>query len=306
MRQPPTDVSDAHVLETLRTHWHVDVDAVEHVPLGFGAHHWRASCAGRPVLFATLDRPRAGRPAERYEQAYALAARLVGQGLDFVLAGRPTTHGSFTAPCSFGTVLSAVPWVDGVGGRHTFRDEHERGATERMVDALHAVPTDTSMPRWTSAVPADLAASLTALVAEPWSAGPHGETARELVRARLAGVLASIEEHRTLLAEAWCDVDAWVVTHGEPMPHNQLVTSSGQRYLVDWESVAVAPRERDLRPLVHGGSRRTVHPGRLRLFDLDWCLDEVDQYSRWFAGPHGDGEDDRIALNGLREELART
>jgi spectinomycin phosphotransferase len=306
MRQPPTDVSDARVLETLRGHWPVDVDAVEHVPLGFGAHHWRASCGGRPVLFATLDRARAGRPAERFERAYALASRLAGQGLDFVLAGHATTSGSFTAPCSSGSVLSAVPWVDGVGGRHRFRDEHERSATERMVDALHAVPADASMPRWTSAVPAGLAASLTALVAAPWAAGPHGETARELVRAHLHGVLAAIEEHRTLLTEATRDVDAWVVTHGEPMPHNQLVTPLGHRYLVDWESVAVAPRERDLRPLVHGGSRQAVDPDRLRLFDLDWCLDEVDQYSRWFAGPHGDSEDDRIALGGLREELART
>jgi spectinomycin phosphotransferase len=43
----------------------------------------------------------------------------------------------------------------------------------------------------------------------------------------------------------------------------------------------------------------------VELFDLQWRLDEISQYSEWFAAPHTGTRDDDIAIGGLLEELTR-
>ena len=48
-------MTDAEVLGLVRHHWEPRADAVEHLPVGWGAHHWRVDAGGEPVLFATLD-----------------------------------------------------------------------------------------------------------------------------------------------------------------------------------------------------------------------------------------------------------
>jgi spectinomycin phosphotransferase len=98
----------------------------------------------------------------------------------------------------------------------------------------------------------------------------------------------------------------WVPTHGEPHTANQLLTPDGL-VLVDWESLASAPRERDLRALVESGYADLVPPdwAMIEMFDLEWRLDEIAGYAAWFAAPHRGGEDDRIAFQGLLDELDR-
>lgn len=104
-------------------------------------------------------------------------------------------------------------------------------------------------------------------------------------------------------------------THGEPHTRNLLRTRDGE-LLVDWESLAVAPRERDLATLVeHGPGWEDGYtwpagtdgpdPDLLELFDLEWRLDESAQYAALFAGEHADDADARTSLGGLRHELTR-
>ena len=100
-----------------------------------------------------------------------------------------------------------------------------------------------------------------------------------------------------------------MATHGEPGLHNQLVTPQGRR-LVDWESLRVAPRERDLTDLARSGVRwrwdeAEPDPAMLELFDLHWRLTEIGEYAARFQAPHTGGEDDHVALDGLMEQLER-
>lgn len=90
----------------------------------------------------------------------------------------------------------------------------------------------------------------------------------------------------------------WVATHGEPHHANQLVTRHGT-VLVDWETLKLAPAERDLNGIGDGD------PPMLEMFDLEWRPGEINEYATWFAAPHIGSEDDAIAYGGLVEELDR-
>ena len=99
VREPPVDVSDSAVLAAVREHWSAEIDGVEHLPVGFGAHHWSASVRGRPVYFLTLDALGPHHDAVSLEAAYAAASVLMFP-LDFVVAPVPSAGGSLTV--SFG------------------------------------------------------------------------------------------------------------------------------------------------------------------------------------------------------------
>ena len=130
--------------------------------------------------------------------------------------------------------------------------------------------------------------------------GPHGEAARDAVRDRLDEIARWTADYLRLAAST--DPATWVATHGEPHTRNLLMTDDGT-LLVDWESLRLAPRERDLR---HLGAWSTLgEPALLEMFDLEWRLDEITQYADWFQASHPGNDSDRVALGGLRHELTR-
>src|SRR4051794_34783115 len=115
MREQPSDLADRDVLAAVREHWDGAVERVEHLPLGFGAHHWAAYDHRGPRLFITYDRLGTRHRAASLEAAYAGAAELRAAGLAFVLAALPVSGGALTVPIA-GGALSATPWVDGRSG----------------------------------------------------------------------------------------------------------------------------------------------------------------------------------------------
>jgi spectinomycin phosphotransferase len=262
-------------------------------------------------LFVTLDGLGARHSASSLEQAYAAAAALAEDGLDFVLPPLPTrTDLSRTVPLGDGAV-SVTWWVDGSSGRGDLRDDGEVRETAALLGRLHGARPPASLPAWRPLFDARLVDALTDRVAAPWDRGPFGEQAREAVTGHLDDVRRWTDRYLALTDEALAAQPSWVPTHGEPHTGNHLVAGT-HRYLVDWESLKLAPRERDLDGLVasggdwlssYGGARPDAR--MLAMFDLEWRLDEIDQYSVWFAAPHTGSASDEVALAGLLEELAR-
>jgi spectinomycin phosphotransferase len=308
MREPPADVHDAVLLDLVRREWHERIDSLEHLPVGFGAHHWVASTAGRRLLFVTYDRLGSKRSAEELEATYRAAATLAEQGLEFVLPCLPSSQGSFTAPLSSGAV-SATAWTDGRSGSGVFADAAEAAECAVLVGRLHGSKAPDGIVEWRPLVPAEVADSLARELERPWRQGPHGEPARSALARRLPDVRRWTASYHSLADDARQQRDRWVPTHGEPDTGNQLVTSEC-RYLVDWESLKLAPAERDLRTWLATGEpgaiahRRPDH-AMLEMFDLEWRLDEISQYSAWFAAPHDGTESASIAFHGLLHELER-
>lgn len=298
MRERPPGVTDADVLATVRDHWDDIATTIEHLPLGFGAHHWRVG-----DLFVTLDLLGRRHTCTTLESTYVAAAALAAQGLEFVLGGVPARNGRFTVAFGDGTALSATPWRCGAAGDGPFTGERA-ATTASHLDRLHAAAPPTGLRGWQPLVGPDLADDLSRRTSHRWTAaGPHGETARRALRDHLRDLATwTVGYHRVA---ATTDPATWVPTHGEPDTGNQLDTRDGV-LLVDWESLMLAPAERDLRTLADAGHPHPrAHADLLRLFDLEWRLDEVAQYATWFEEPHGDTENDRIALGGLLGELRR-
>lgn len=285
MHEPPTHVGDREVLDTVRATWLPDADTVVHLPVGFGAHHWAASVAGERRLFVTLDVLGDRHSAESLTGAYRAAAALATGGLDFVNASLTP----LTVPFADG-LLSATPWVDG------HRPERlDREITSTMLARLHATPPPEGMPRWQPLVGPGLADDLAGRLRTTWDGGPLSARAQTALIAHLPAIDAWVTRYHRLAEEAASRPG--VPTHGEPDLHNQLLTEHGT-LLVDWESLKLAPAERDLRALGAGGPMA-------EMFDLEWRLDEVQQYAVWFQQPHPGGADDLEAVEGLVAELER-
>jgi spectinomycin phosphotransferase len=304
VREPPRDLADGDVLAAVRQHWSRHVDQVEHLPLGFGAHHWRASSSRTALFFVTLDGLGDRHTGASLEGAYASAAALAAAGLEFVLAPVPTLTGAYTVPVA-GRVVSCTPWRQGsAAGPGPLQDRGLAELDVAVLARLHAAPPPPRIGSWRPLVDADFADALQRSVSSGWQSGPHGEPARRAVAGRLPEVRRWTARYHQLAAQA--QSRPWVPTHGEPHTQNQLVTASGLVF-VDWESLALAPRERDLRTLVDFGYTRlgSVSWPMIEMFDLEWRLDELAQYSAWFAHLHGDTASDRVAFRGLQEELGR-
>ena len=278
------------MLATVRDHWLPAAAEVEHLPVGFGAHHWVARAGGTPELFVTLDGLASRHTPETLEATYAAAAALHEAGLEFVLPCLPSASGAFTVPLADGA-LSATRWVEG-------RRPPDASPALRLVARLHTTNPQRPVVEWRPQVPPSLADDLAGRVAKAWSSGPMAERARQALAGRMDAVAAWTASYHHLADIA--RGREWVPTHGEPHERNLLETPSGL-LLVDWESLRLAPLERDLRVLDPAAG----DPRMLEMFDLEWRLDEIAQYATWFEAPHAGTEDDRIALGGLLHELQR-
>ena len=148
------------------------------------------------------------------------------------------------------------------------------------------------------------AAVLERRTSSAWDTGPYAERARLALRERLDAIDRWVGAYHRLADEARSR--PWVATHGEPHTRNQLIAAEGV-LLVDWESLKLAPRERDLRTLVDSGHEDLARPHwpMVEMFDLEWRLDEISQYAAWFAAPHTGNANDDVAFGGLLSELER-
>ncbi|MEE4591273.1 aminoglycoside phosphotransferase [Streptomyces sp. DSM 41524] len=304
MLSRPSFISDEAIARAVAAHWLPEVAEVAYLPWGFGAHHWRVA-GGGTTLFVTLDQLEPRHTEATLEAAYAGAAALAAAGVDVVCAPLPArSSGRFTIGVEAGA-LSVTPWLD---GRSPTEEEASRPRHVREVEAalatLHAATPPAGLRHWTPQVGPGFAGELRTRTARPWTSGPLAEEARAAIAAHDAAITRWTDRYLELADLAHSRRDQWVTTHGEPHNDNQVVGACGLK-LVDWESLALAPRERDYADLLAAGAgdRLRPDPAMVELFALDWRLSEIAEYARWFAAPHTGTDDDHTALDGLYEEL---
>jgi spectinomycin phosphotransferase len=304
VRAFPDELEIDDLIQAVADGWDLDLAAIEYAPLGGGSYHWIAD-----EFFVTvddLDRKEwfgNTRDAvfEGLRHAYDTAAALQANGLDFVLAPIPAYGGETLRRVDARYAVALFPFVEGTPGVFGEYDARERRAMIALIDELHrATPAVASIAHeFDPNLPGrrELERAIDE-VEEPWTSGPFAEPARAALAAH-ASEVAELLELLKRLAGQLVGRNEWVVTHGEPHAGNVIRTASG-RVLVDWDTVALAPRERDLWWLVTNEDAHDADPVVLDYFRLRWDLADLASFLMFLRGPHSENADTAKAYEAVR------
>ncbi|GAB7051614.1 phosphotransferase [Catenuloplanes indicus] len=290
MLAEPPDLDRADVAAALHRGWGLTVAALDYAPLGYGAHHYRARDTGGAEWFlgVALDPDVAA-----LERAFGTAAALREAGLDFVAAPLRRPDGRCVTVTAGGAAVSVTELID--GRSHGFGDvlpAPVRAELRSALDRMHASPVPPGAPVDSLAVP------YRDELDGPWSDGPYARRTRSLLISRTAFLEDLFARYDALVPVVTAERAAWVVTHGEPHPGNVMLPAGGGLRLIDWDTVAVAPRERDLWMVAPDDSPAAA------LYRLRRTLTDICAFVRELRGPHVDDEDTRLAWRELSGYLA--
>lgn len=324
MRTPPDDLLEGTLVALLDEGWGIAGDRIDHLPVGFGSHHWLVEGGGGRwfVTVDDLDARRIHRDESRVESfdrlgaALATARALADRGLAFVVAPLPDRTGAVVRPLVERYAVAVYPFVVGSSTQSgEYGSPAERRKVLDLVVPVHGVdPSEVPARRDDLAVPL-LDALMAALdeLGRPWDSGPYGEQARARLDHHARAVDRSIATCDRRSEPIRARTERFVLTHGEPHPGNVMTTAGGRR-LVDWDTALVAPPERDLWTIA--GSDRTVldaytaATGRRVLDDtIDhyrraWDLTEIALYVALLRLPHTDTADVRESWRNLETCLS--
>ena len=312
MQTRPVGLGDQELIDALVGSWDLTVNRLRYTPKGFGSYHWLANGSAGRRYFVTVDdldsKPWLGANRdsafEGMHAAFDTARLLHDQAhLPFVVAPILTRTGDAALRLTPRYSLAVFPFVDGrTGDFDAPLSSDGREQLLHILAALHlATPVVDSRARHHGVdLPgrADLDIALGEL-SQPWSGGPFSEPAR----GQLADKAAVISDLLRLFDELAVQVEANaepVITHGEPHPGN-LITLQGRMLLVDWDTVALAPPERDLwilddgspdsfAPSIHA-TGRAVDDAGVTLFRLSWTLADIAAFVALFRSEHQRNED---------------
>lgn len=310
MYAEPSGLDPRELERILSTRWRVDVADLRYEPVGFGTHHYVATDAKGVRWWVNVDDlptkswlgPNADDAFAELERCLATAVALRELGLEFVHAPCRCDTDDVLVRLSERFGVSVYAFID---GRSSDYGEHSSDAERLLVLAalarmhstnkqlLPAVPRRDALEiPWRSS----FLASLDDL-GSPWGGGPFAEPARALLRDSVAKVHALFDRYDTLAQMLREDDRPWVVTHGEPHAANVIWTSDDTFLLIDWDTVAVGPPERDLWMVDNGGA--DVNATAIELFELWWRLSEITGYTDVFRRPHIEDANTRLAWKGL-------
>ncbi|HEU4422690.1 MAG TPA: phosphotransferase [Pilimelia sp.] len=342
MRDRPEGVADSDIASALAAGWGLRVASATYCPVGFGSYHWAVADDGGLARFVTVDDLGAEdgvRDAafERLGRALdtALALRR-DAGLGFVVAPIPTRTGSTVCrliappearaalgahraaggPRGHRYAISVFPMVEGEAGRFGAHRPQDRAEVIGLLADLHdATPVVAAgAPRTDLTLPGrDGLQDALRNLDRAWAGGPFAEPARRLLTARADHIGRLLDDFDRLVAQVRDTAATWVVTHGEPHPGNLIRSPSGLR-LIDWDTVQVAPPERDLWLVADGAddgladygraTGRAVTTAGLALYRLWWDLADIAIYVDELRRPHRATEDTTASWTYLNRYLA--
>lgn len=326
---PPGELSLPALTQLVARQWDIHDAQLSYVPLGFGSHHWLARDADTRTVFVTADRVD-GRPEDvtRLRRAMSTAWHLAHTaGIDAVVAPIPTVDDDLVVTLESKWVVTVFPHLPvepSNWGR--FGNDADRDRAQQLVARIHAathlaaIAEIPSREDFQIACRDDLFVRLDDL-STAWTSGPYGEATRTLLLANVDLIRAGFAQYDALAEQAHSGRDGWVVTHGEPHAGN-IVRRADTRQLVmvDWDTCALAPRERDLWQLFPEGDQsleqlgsylraaklpaEAISPNLLHLYRLRWDLEEIAIYADWYYRAHEDTEDMRTGWDGLAHSVS--
>lgn len=300
--------------------WRVEAGSLEYSPLGAGGYHWIAAGADQERYFVTVDdldtKPWLGadRPTvyASLRRCYESAWRLRNEAaLEFVVAPLRAVGDTIIARLNDRFTVAVFPYCAGEGIGE-FDTPPEAGMEiVALLARLHAAGDCVRdlAPTRRLEIPAR-AALETALAStdDAWNGGPFAEDARDWLAVNKERVERGLRAHDALAQQVSAN-STRVITHGEPHAGN-FMRVDGALALVDWDTVAFAPPERDLWLCCRNGSEaaglytretgRAIDPAAIQLFTLGWELTDIALYVAQLHDEHVDSDDTRRAISVLR------
>ncbi|MFH9299092.1 phosphotransferase [Streptomyces sp. NPDC017520] len=213
--------------------------------------------------------------------------------------------------------VSVFPYVEASTGH--FGQALGPGARGMLVERLAQLNTTRALLRAPAHDPAlPGRAAIEAAPADPQrfraDAGPYARRCQALLTINSAALRPALERYDSGTAQltSGASTATTVVTHGEPHPGNVL-DPGGRSLLVDWDTVALAPPERDLWLATDAPedlsryAELTGHrpdPELLAYYELRWALDDMAAALDMFGTRHPDTADTRQAWEGLVDAVA--
>jgi spectinomycin phosphotransferase len=317
-------VTERDLVHALADGWGIRVVALRYAPVGGGSYHWMIRDDHGERQFVTVDDLDdkgwlgQSRPAVFAGLRAAMDAAVTlrrDAALGFVVAPVPALGGQPLRPLGARHAVAVFPFLRGAAGRFgEVLSAPDRDELVVMLAALHrTAPAAVRLSRCQIGLAwrGDLEAALREL-GQPWRGGPFAEPARELI-AGAAGQLRRRLETLDRWAEAAAAGEA-VITHGEPHPGN-VIRVGREIMLVDWDTVGLAPAERDLWMVASQTgdelrrytelTGRPVDPTALELYRLRWALDDISCFVRELRAPHDRTEDTEHAWQSLERTIAQ-
>ena len=315
VKSPPDGVDESALRATIATQWGIEVESVSYEAVGGGSHHWLVRTPDTGYRFLTVDdlstKPWLGTGHDAafsgLDLAYGTARLLRDSGLDFVVAPIPAADGAMLVRLDERFSAALFPYIAGRAGTFgepfTRRDHHDlcvlwarlHMSTELVRDRAPQRSLDVpGRPALDEALGSDRGG--------PWTGGPYSERVRQWLSAHGDVVAAGLERYDRLARDlATKDL---VITHGEPHGGNLIRAEEGLR-LIDWDTVALAPRERDLWML--GGdlsayveaTGRMVDPTAIEFYRLGWLVTDVAAFVSQLREPHLENADSAHAWRAL-------
>jgi len=307
VKAPPAGFDEAGLSDTVARRWGIDVESISYEAVGGGSHHWLLRAADVGYRFLTVDdlgtKPWLGADHDSVfaglEDAFGTARRLRDSGLDFVVAPIPAADGAMVTRLDGRFSAALFPYIAGRAGifgeKFGRRDRHDLCELWAKLHLDTAVVRD-GAPRRNLDVPGreDLEDALRN-VDSPWSGGPYAERAREWLAVNGGLVASSLSRYDRLAREV--ATNEFVITHGEPHGGNLIRTEDGL-HLIDWDTVAMAPPERDLWMLDDGTAEglqaytdatgHAIDRSALDFYRLAWLVTDVAAFTTALRQPHTD------------------
>jgi spectinomycin phosphotransferase len=325
VRDRPAGLQERELTLALSDGWRIDVAAMRYAAVGGGSYHWVVRDGEERRWFVTVDdldrKDWLGKtPATAFEglrRAMDTAVALRRHAaLRFVVAPVPALCGETVRPLGSRYAAAVFPFLNGREGRFgEVLSTRERDNRVDMLAALHqSTPAVAGAPVGAMELPRRGALD-TALheLGQPWRGGPFAEPTRALLAESAERIHRLLQTFDQLAERVAAAARELVITHGEPHSAN-IIRVGAERMLVDWDTVGLAPPERDLWMLVSGtgdelrryadATRRPVDPAALALYRLRWALDDISVFVQQLRGRHRRTADAEHAWLGLKTTIA--